>query len=144
MIWDQPPRSLRVTHGFIAGLARLAVLTRQNFALRFSFPLTSGISGKSSEVRQASTPGGATRAGLPLTSVGAPQTLLVPVVEPSMDAPSPPSTQTLTPANDGPPISEKGQAALLTLARLIGRQIAREEFARRMAAANAETDDTPA
>ncbi|ATC30981.1 hypothetical protein CA606_00700 [Caulobacter vibrioides] len=61
-----------------------------------------------------------------------------------MDAPSPPPTQTLTPANDGPPISEKGQAALLTLARLIGRQIAREEFARRMAAANAETGDTPA
>jgi hypothetical protein len=61
-----------------------------------------------------------------------------------MDAPSPPPTQTLIPANDGPPISEQGQAALLTLARLIGRQIAREEFARRMAAANAETDDTPA
>ena len=61
-----------------------------------------------------------------------------------MDAPSPPPTQTFTPANDGPPISEKGQAALLTLARLIGRQIAREEFARRMAAANTETDDTPA
>lgn len=61
-----------------------------------------------------------------------------------MDVPPPPPAQTLTPANDGPPISEQGQAALLTLARLIGRQIAREEFARRMAAANAQTEDTPA
>lgn len=61
-----------------------------------------------------------------------------------MDAPSPPPSQTVTPANDGPSISDKGQAALMTLARLIGRQIAREEFARRMAAANAETNDTPA
>ncbi|MEH0195155.1 hypothetical protein V7S57_04005 [Caulobacter sp. CCNWLY153] len=60
-----------------------------------------------------------------------------------MDEPSPPPSQTITPANDGPPISEQGQAALVTLARLIGRQIAREEFARRMAAANAETNDTP-
>lgn len=61
-----------------------------------------------------------------------------------MDAPSPPPTQPPIPANDGPPISARGQAALLTLARLIGRQIAREEFARRMAAANVETDDTSA
>ena len=61
-----------------------------------------------------------------------------------MDARPPPPTQTFTPANDGPPISETGQAALMTLARLIGRQIAREEFARRMAAANAQTNDTRA
>ena len=61
-----------------------------------------------------------------------------------MDEPSSPSSPTIAPANDGPPISEQAQAALMTLARLIGRQIAREEFARQMAAANAETTDTPA
>lgn len=140
MNWDPRPRSLRVAGGFVAGLVRLAALAPQNFALRFLSPLTSGISGEVSGVLQSSISGAASRPAPPLTWGEEPQTLLAPVVEPSMDAPSPPPTQTLTPANDGPPISEQGQAALMSLARLIGRQIAREEFARRMAAANAETD----
>jgi hypothetical protein len=144
VIWDLTPRSLRAPPAFVAGLARLAALTRLNLSLSFRIPLTPNVFGSLSGVSRSAMPERAPRAGAPLTWADEPQTLLAPVVEPSMDAPSPPPTETLTPANDGPPISEKGQAALMTLARLIGRQIAREEFARRMAAANAETDDNPA
>ena len=50
------------------------------------------------------------------------------------DAPAPETD--VTPANDPAPLSPRADAALRTLARLLGRQIAREHFRRSLAAAN--------
>jgi hypothetical protein len=50
------------------------------------------------------------------------------------DAPAPEGTATT--ANEPTQISPRADAALRTLARLLGRQIAREHFRRSLAAAN--------
>lgn len=50
-----------------------------------------------------------------------------------------PAPQTATSANDPPQLSPRAEAAVRTLARLLGRQIAREHFRRSLAAANDDT-----
>jgi hypothetical protein len=51
------------------------------------------------------------------------------------DTPDLPPTAVTT-ANDPPQISPRADAAIRTLARLLGRKIAREHFRRALAAAN--------
>lgn len=53
-----------------------------------------------------------------------------------MDDTPNPSPATVTTANDPPQISPRANAAVRTLARLLGRQIARDHFRRALAAAN--------
>ena len=65
--------------------------------------------------------------------------------EQGMDDEPTTSYRLLDPANDGNPALTHVDDAVLTLARLLGRQIAREEFERRQSAANTPLpeDDQP-
>ena len=56
-----------------------------------------------------------------------------------MDDTPKPTPQAITSANDPPQLSPRAEAAVRTLARLLGRQIAREHFRRSLAAANDDT-----
>ncbi len=51
------------------------------------------------------------------------------------------SFRLLNPANDGEAALTHVNDAVLTLARILGRQLAREEFERRQSAANTQTQE---
>jgi hypothetical protein len=72
----------------------------------------------------------------PLTATDTDPTLWTPLKEPSMDEDAPSPETTVTPVNEPTPLSPRADAALRTLARLLGQQIAREHFRRSLAAAN--------
>jgi hypothetical protein len=74
-----------------------------------------------------------------LTGTNTHQTLLAPSPqEPRVnDTPS----EIIAPANGEPSEHPEAHAVLMTLARLLGRQIAREQFLMAQAAANAPADD---
>lgn len=55
-----------------------------------------------------------------------------------MDEPPRPPTGTITPANDEPSAHPEYDAVVMTLASLLGRQMAREHFRASLEAANAE------
>lgn len=55
-----------------------------------------------------------------------------------MDEPPRPAVGTITPANDAPSPHPEFDAVVMTLASLLGRQIAREHFLASLEAANAE------
>lgn len=58
-----------------------------------------------------------------------------------MDDTSPPAPDAKAPANDAPPSHPEFDAVVMTLAELLGRQLAREHHLARLAAANADGGD---
>lgn len=58
-----------------------------------------------------------------------------------MDEPPRPAVGTITPANDAPSPHPEFDAVVMTLARLLGRQMAREQFLAAQEAANAPAGD---
>jgi len=71
-----------------------------------------------------------------LTGTDIDPTLWTPSKEPNMDEDAPAPETTVIPANEPAQLSPRADAALRTLARLLGQQIAREHFRRGLAAAN--------
>lgn len=136
VIWESNPGSLRVTSAIAAGLMRLAARARINFDLVRSFRLTPGVSEEVPAVSRSSTSIHAGAQAPPLTGTDTDPTLWAPSKEPNMDEDAPAPEGAATTANEPTQISPRADAALRTLARLLGRQIAREHFRRSLAAAN--------
>jgi hypothetical protein len=136
VIWESNPRSLRVTTAFVAGLARLAARARINFDLVRSFRLTPGVSEEVPAVSRSSTFIDAEAQAPPLTGTDTDPTLWAPSKEPRMDEDAPVPESAPTPTDNPAQLSPRADAALRTLARLLGQQIAREHFRRSLAAAN--------
>ena len=133
---------LRITTGFVAGLARLEGLVGKNIDLLFAFPKAPPVSGGSSGVSRSSTQAVVSVDDPALTDTMTRPTLLAPAPkEPSMDDAPRPSSGTIIPANDEPSTPPEFDAVVMTLARLLGRQMAREQFLAAQEAANAPAGD---
>jgi len=142
VIWGPTPRLLRITTGFIAGFARLEGVVGKNLDLLFSFPKAPPVSGGSSGVSRSSTQVIVSVDDPALTDTKPHPTLLAPAPkEPSMDDAPRPSSGTIIPANDEPSTPPEFEAVVMTLARLLGRQMAREQFLAAQEAANAPAGD---
>lgn len=137
-----PPKSLRVVSVIAAGLALFRRLDRKNVAARFSIPQPPIDAGRRPGALPVARNDSIAAHTPELTPADRLRTLLAPPLsEPRMDEPPACLPVTLTAANDGRPADEvtaRVDAAVMTLARLLGRQIARDEFDRRQLA-----DPTP-
>lgn len=136
MIWASDSGSLHVTSAIVAGLVRLAARARFNFDLLKPFRLTPGVSEEVPAVSRSSTFIDAGAQAPPLTGTNTPPTLWAPSKEPRMDEDAPAPESAPTPTDNPAQFSSRADAALRTLARLLGQQIAREHFRRDLAAAN--------
>lgn len=142
MFWGVNPKLLRITTGFVAGLARLEGVVGKNLDLFFSFPKAPPVSGGFSGVSHSSTQVIVSVDDPALTDTKQRPTLLAPAPkEPSMDDAPRPSSGTMIPANDELSTPPEFDAVVMTLARLLGRQMAREQFLAAQEAANAPADD---
>lgn len=137
-----PPKSLRVASVITAGLALFRRSERKNADVRYSIPQPPLDAGRHPAALPTDRSDGFAAHAPELTPADRLRTLLAPPLsEPRMDEPPVCLPVTLTPANDGRPADEvtaRVDAAVMTLARLLGRQIARDEFDRRQLA-----DPTP-
>ena len=96
------------------------------------------MSGERPGVSRSTTVIHARRLAPALTDIASPQTLLAPASkEPSMDEPPRPAIGTIIPADDEPSAHPEYDAVVMTLASLLGRQMAREHFRASLEAANA-------
>ena len=142
MIWGANPRLLRITTGFVAGLARLEGVVGKNLDLLFASPKAPPVSDGCSGVSRSSTQVIVSVDAPALTDTKPHPTLLAPAPkEPSMDDAPRPSSGTIIPANDEPSTPPEFDAVVMTLARLLGRQMAREQFLAAQEAANAPASD---
>ena len=133
---------LRVTTGFVAGLTRLEGLVGKNLDLLFRFPKAPPVSGGPPGVSRSSIQALVSADDPALTDTKTRPTLLAPAPkEPRMDDAPRPSSGTIIPANDEPSTPPEFDAVVMTLARLLGRQMAREQFLAAQEAANAPAGD---
>lgn len=128
-----------MTSAIAAGLVRLVARTRINFGLLGSFRLTPGVSEEVPAVSRSST---SVHVGVQvpaLTGTDTHKTLLAPYPQEPRVNDTP--LEIIAPANGEPSEHPEADAVLMTLARLLGRQIAREQFLMAQAAANAPADN---
>jgi hypothetical protein len=141
MIWEPHPKSLRIASAIVAGFARLSVGRRFNFAFVVPVPLTPGVSQPSPFDAADATSAPLPTHPLALTAADTRRTLLAPAFEePSMDDTQGPPSQTITAANDETSPEVAIDAVVMTFARLLGRQMARERFYAAQEAANAPAE----